>query len=394
MLRRIARSIQAARLLAAQPKEVLLTSTPDEQERYARILSGSADVYPLGIAPVTVVKTDRKGLFELVSAWSGARKRATLAKDLNLDDLILIEMSHPVQGSAIATHTRGPQDSETLWNLELIGQPAARKHTGGDGSTVAVLDTGIDYEHPEIVSRFTSEKGYTAIGEGPPMDRHGHGTHVAGTIAGETVGIADEATLYAVKVLNDYGSGTDGSVMRGIDWATRKKVDVINMSLGGAGYSRAFQMIVDAAHDAGVTLVAAAGNTGREEAHYPAAYAHVISVAAVDKNKERAYFSTKHRTLDLSAPGVEIYSLAPNKGYATHSGTSMACPHVAGSVALVKAVTRNDAETVLKRTAEERGEWIEYGAGLIRVDRAIASEQSIAARTLSTANHILRRYIL
>ena len=392
MLTHLTRRLQAARVLAARPEEVLLVSTPTEQERYTRILSGSARVYPLGIAPVTVVRTDAEGLTDLVSAWSGARKSATLAKDLNLDDLLSIEISNPVQGSVrvnrIETHEEEP------WNLRLIGQPEAREHTGGAGISVAVLDTGIDYDHPDISPRFTSDKGTVTIGRGDPLDRNGHGTHVAGTIAGKHVGVADEVTLYAVKVLNDYGGGTDGSVMRGIDWAARKGVDIVNMSLGGPGKTRAFQMVIDAAHEQGMTLVAAAGNDGREVASYPAAYEHVISVAALDRNKQRAHFSNRHRTLDLSAPGVSIYSLAPRGGYATLSGTSMASPHIAGCVALLRSVSERDPEPSLKRTAEDRGNWIEYGAGLARIDRAITSERSGTSRTLSTMNHLLKRYLL
>jgi subtilisin family serine protease len=389
MLKRIARQLQAARLLATRPEEVLLVSTPDTHERYARILSGSAQVHPLGIAPVSIIRTDAKGLTELVAAWSGSVRRSTLATDLSLESILSIEPSGAVSGSRYGSAPDTP-----LWNLAMIGQPEARERSQGDGVTVAVLDTGIDYDHHEICGRFTSEKGTDTISGGDPLDVNGHGTHVAGTIAGKNVGIATGCTLYAVKVLNDYGGGTDGSVMRGIDWATRRGVDVINMSLGGPGKTRAFQMVIDAAHAAGVTLVAAAGNEGREVPSYPAAYENVISVAALDKNKERAHFSNRHASLDVSAPGVSIYSIAPRGGYATHSGTSMASPHVAGTIALLRAVSENDPERALKRTAEERGAWNEYGAGLIRADRAIASEQSDLARTLSSANHILRRYIL
>lgn len=384
-IRNVRRFVQAAYLLSRNPDEVLVTSTPSEQDRYARILSGSADVHPLSIAPVTVVKSDPGTLSELVKAWSGQTKSATLAKDLNLDDLLSIEISYPKTGSA---HSDGAP-----WNLELVGQPSGAQRSDGDGASVAVLDTGVDYTHPEITPRFGIEKGYNAIGSGEPLDRHGHGTHVAGTVAAETVGMAPGAQLYAVKVLDDYGRGSDGSVVRGIDWSASRKVDVVNMSLGGPGRSEAFQMVINAAHEQGVTLVAAAGNDGREMPSYPAAYDHVISVAAVDRRKRRAYFSNTHRTLDLSGPGVDVRSLTPGGGYRDLSGTSMASPHVAGACAMLKAYGAKDPEAALKRTAEELGERIEYGAGLIRIDRALGAESGMLGRTISYARRIGRMLI-
>lgn len=382
-LKNAQRLIQASRLLMHKPDEVLITSKPSEQDRYARILSGSAEVYPLSIAPVTVVRTDEQTLSDLVNAWSGRTRTATLARDLNLDDLLSIEISYEKRGVGL----------EAPWNLALVGQPAGVKRSDGKGKSVAVLDTGVDYLHAELTPRFGSDIGVDIISGNDPIDRHGHGTHVAGTIAGKSVGMAPGAKLYAVKVLSDYGGGTDGGIMRGIDWSAQRKADVINMSLGGPGGSRAFQMVIDAAHEKGVTIVAAAGNDGKEIPSYPAAYNHVISVAAVDKNKKRADFSNMHATLDLSGPGVAVRSLAPGGGYRELSGTSMASPHVAGACAMLKARGVRDPEAVLKRTAEKLGEHREYGAGLIRVDRALASESGALAKTLSYAKQ-LGRYLI
>ena len=376
MLKQLRRTVQAVKLLAQRPDEVLLTSSEKEQDRYVRMLSGTADVYPLSNAPVTVVRTDPRTLTDLLNAWRG--KTSTLAKDLNLDDLLNIEASKPMEASD--------------WNHDLIGQPDAVKRSDGKGTRVAILDTGVDYTHGELKHAFGSTKGIDIIYGKEPIDRKGHGTHVAGIVAGKEVGMAPGAKLYAVKVLNDYGSGTEGTVMRGLDWSIGK-ADVVNMSLGGAGASRAFQLLVNKAHEKGLVMVAAAGNNGRRMPSYPAAYDHVISVAAVDKHGNHAYFSNVHPTVDLAAPGVAVRSSVPG-GYKEYSGTSMATPHVSAAVAMLRAAGVKNEESVLKRTAQDKGDSEAFGAGIIRIDRAIASEHSAWTRAASIGKHVITRYVI
>lgn len=267
-----------------------------------------------------------------------------------------------------------------LWNLENIGAYEAQKIGTGYDVKVAVIDTGIDYTHPEIRDNFGREKGYNFVDGKEPYDDNGHGTHVSGIIAGKEYGIATDCQLYSLKVLNQNGEGTEADSMAAIEWALKKNADIVNMSLGSPVASAAFEDMCYYARSQGLLLVAAAGNDGYG-ASYPAAFDDaVIAVAAVDYNNDHADFSNIYETNDISAPGVDIVS-SYRGGYAALSGTSMAAPHVTGSLAIALGLSgRDDPEEIMEKTAIHLGERDEYGAGLINafgIAKAISGQRGI-----------------
>ncbi len=223
------------------------------------------------------------------------------------------------------------------WGVARLRAPQAWAITKGAGARVAVLDTGVDCEHPDLAPNCAP--GYNVLNPGsPPADDKGHGTHVAGIIAAAlnwrgAVGVAPEATIIPVKVLNSSGTGKVSDIIDGMGWAIRNKADIINMSLGAPKYSEAQGKAVKAARDAGVLVVCAAGNEGGP-VDYPAAYEDAVAVTSLDFSNKLAGSSCRGPEIDFTAPGVRIYSAAPGGSFALMSGTSQAAPHVSGIAAL------------------------------------------------------------
>ncbi|MEM4755973.1 MAG: S8 family serine peptidase, partial [Candidatus Woesearchaeota archaeon] len=191
----------------------------------------------------------------------------------------------------------------------------------------------------------------------------------------KATGIAIDARVYAIKVLSSSGMGTEASLIAGIEWAIDNNVDIINMSLGSDYASEAEEEICSIAYEQGMSIVAAAGNDGIEKYSYPASYPMVVSVAAVDQDNNRAYFSNKNDMLSIAAPGVDIYSALPNNEYGIYSGTSMATPHCTGSLAIAKEYYLNLGkknpsneylETVMQSTALPKNDYNSYGAGILQ----------------------------
>jgi subtilisin family serine protease len=268
-------------------------------------------------------------------------------------------------------------DADRVWTATSSGSK-------GLAVKVAVIDTGIQLNHPDLVNRVKG--GLNAINHRKSYaDDNGHGTHVAGIIAANdnttgVIGAAPLASLYAVKVLDRNGSGYLSDIIEGIDWSIVNKMQVINMSLGASMGTTVFHDAVIRARNAGITIVAASGNDGGAVL-YPAAYPEVVAVAATDNANTIAYWSNHGSEVDIAAPGVSIYSTYLGSTYATLSGTSMATPHVVGTVALLLALPVGGSDVngngkwdpdeivlKLKGTARDLGAvGVDdyYGAGLI-----------------------------
>lgn len=231
--------------------------------------------------------------------------------------------------------------------LRAVRLPGAWDTTRGSRYVViAVLDTGVDLDHPDLALKLLP--GYDAVHhDGVPADDSGHGTFVAGVAAARTdngtgvAGAAPRSRVLPVKVLDSRGFGSDSSVVEGIEWAVTHGADVINLSLGGPRRSPALDQAVRYAVDHDVVVVAAAGNEGTTEPWYPAASGGAIGVGATDAGgRELAWFSNAGESVDVVAPGMGISSTddGPGASYAEGKGTSFAGPLVAGAAALVRAV--------------------------------------------------------
>lgn len=243
----------------------------------------------------------------------------------------------------------------------------------GDANTViAIVDTGINYAHPDLSAKYVG--GFDEYNnDADPMDDHGHGTHCAGIAAASTnnqvgiAGVAYNCKLMGVKVLGAGGSGSTDTVAAGIIYAADHGAKVVSLSLGCECYETAMRDAVNYAWSQGVVVCAAAGNNGSSTLFYPAGHDNAIAVGATDSQDKKAGFSNYGSWVDVAAPGVGILSSYFN-GYTQLSGTSMACPHVAGAAGLLyskmgarSAANAQSVRNLLETTGDNIGTWIAHG---------------------------------
>jgi subtilisin family serine protease len=274
------------------------------------------------------------------------------------------------------------------WGLYATGAEDAWTVTRGAGVTVAVVDTGVDGSHPDLVGRVLPQVRVTAApAPGTDVRPPWHGTHVAGIIAASMngvgiVGLANQSSVLPIRVLDDDGTGDTATVAAGVNEAVRRKVQVINLSLGGRGNDPVLARAIDRALAAGITVVAAAGNEHElgNPTNYPANLPGVIGVGSVSSDFRRSAFSNTGAYVDLVAPGEDIRSTYPGASWMWASGTSMAAPFVSAAAALVRAanptLSASRVASMLFSTAwddeSEDGKDAAFGYGLVRADGAAA----------------------
>jgi subtilisin family serine protease len=306
------------------------------------------------------------------------------------DDLILCAFQTYTQNKKKGTD---PQPNQEIpWNISKVDADLAWTTTMGKAVRVAICDTGIDLDHPDLIENIAGEVNLIHKKKSGDDDS-GHGTHVAGVVAAAdnqigVVGVGPEIALYAVKVLDNKGRGWLSDLIDAFDWCIANDIQVINMSFGTSNDSPSFHEAVQRVFETGIVQVASAGNNGQEggDISFPARYPETITVSAVDMFGNFAPFSSYGAEIDLTAPGVDIRSTYDDGDYEIFDGTSMSAPHVTGAAALILTTFPkrkfdengdgiwNPAEVKikLKQTALHLGLPAEQqGAGLVRVYEAI-----------------------
>ncbi len=295
--------------------------------------------------------------------------------------------------------TVSAHDIDQTWGVKRIG--CGPVHNGtfmtngspvqGSGVNVAVIDTGIDYTHSQLSGIYKG--GYDFVNnDSDPFDDQYHGTHCAGTVAAAkdgqgVVGVAPNVNLFGLKVLGSNGSGSFSAIIAAMDWCVANNIQVASLSLGAGGDpGTQVQAAFDNAYAAGVVIVASAGNSGsgRDTVGWPAQYSSVIAVASTTSSDSRSSFSSTGPNVELAAPGSSIVSTYPGEQYATLSGTSMACPHVAGVAALLISAgiadgngdgnINDEVRTLMQLTSEDlgtSGRDESFGFGLINAELSV-----------------------
>jgi len=309
-----------------------------------------------------------------------ARVIAALSRNPNF------EFAEPDYIANIILTPNDPYYASYQWHLPKVAAPAAwNTTTGSTGVTVAVVDSGVQANHPDLAGRVLA--GYDfANNDADPSDDNGHGTAVAGVAAAKgndgigTAGAAWNVAILPVKTMSSSGSGSYSAIASGINYSADNGAKIINLSLGGTASSTTLQSAVSYAWNKGSVLIAAAGNNGTSTTVYPAAYPNVVAVSATTVSDTLASFSSYGSFVDLSAPGQDITAPWINSGYVTISGTSFSSPLTAGVAAL--ALSRNPAlsnaqiASLLTSNTDDLGAAgydIFFGAGRLNAAKVVAA---------------------
>lgn len=378
---------------------VYFADSKEEAEKVAECYGGEVDEYSYGIAVADIEQAVMDAvnvaadvtipipavypniIYTIADEWDTS---SVDTSDITIEDVSedVTEVDEQSQEASVETDVQSEdqvsaQSVSNQWHhgvINTVNAWGSSDASKGDGVTVAVLDTGVDYTHPDLAANIKSHTSVVEVSDGGSADgkdMNSHGTHCAGIIAALEnnvggVGVAPKAKISSIQVMNKNGSGNTAYTAKGLEAALAQDVDVISMSLGSEYYDAVLQKTIDKVVKKGIVVVAAAGNGddlgyGTSQKCYPAACNNVIAVAATDEEKWFTEFSNYGTWVDIAAPGAEIYSTAPTYAYDSigengntvpgetnykkDSGTSMACPIVAGTVALMLANNKTLRDT-------------------------------------------------
>ncbi|WP_419226918.1 S8 family serine peptidase [Alteromonas sp. OM2203] len=376
------------RLVTAGPQRYIVKFKDEMQSESIEVVSSNDK---LNGNKLKSAKTKGKKPFDIAAAKSEVRKAGgAINKELKKQKMVAATMSksalnklrnNPNVESIEVDVLRKPMAQTTPYGYTMV-QANQFGQSDTTARKVCIIDTGYNLGHPDLPGTndgVTGQANNSAVGNWY-NDGNGHGTHVAGTIAAYdnnegVVGVYPGVNMHIVKIFNDNGQWTYASdLIDAISQCQDAGSNVVNMSLGGGSASTTERNAMQSFTDAGMLLVAAAGNDGNSAKSYPASYDAVMSVAAVDSNENRASYSQYNDQVEIAAPGSAVQSTYPTNTYAALSGTSMATPHVAGGAALVWSYfpqcTNNEIRSALNATAEDKGSAGRdnfYGYGLMQL---------------------------
>ncbi|MFC5467354.1 S8 family peptidase [Cohnella suwonensis] len=314
-------------------RSILRFWDPDDYVRFLNALrtnpSGAESGFPRGVRKLSLIRA--------ISCWAGSRELPpSLAGRAYWEEDCRVRVSALPKGAIVT-------DKGIPWGVKHIQAPLAWSRTTGYRVKVGVIDTGVDFEHPDL--HHSLERGINLLQRMTlPQDDNGHGTHIAGTIAAANelqgmIGVAPRSTIYPIKAFDHNGSAYVSDIILGIEWCVRNQIDVVNMSFGMKTRSKSLLNAVSTAYRAGTLIVASSGNDGRiGDIDYPARYGQTIAVGATNQKNRIASFTNRSGLVDVYAPGDRIVSAWLKGKHREMSGTSMATSHVTGAIALLLAM--------------------------------------------------------
>lgn len=338
-------------------------------------------------APGAVLRAARP--IRVIGGFSLPLPASALASLLNYGCVLEADRSVKVSHALPKPIFRTDSKLDIPWGVRRIRAPQAWSRTTGQRVKVGVIDTGVDFDHPDL--RHALSRGINLLQRTSlPHDDNGHGTHIAGTISAANasrgmIGVAPRTELHPVKAFDSDGSAYVSDIILGIEWCIHHGMDIVNMSFGMPGRSEALLKAVESAYRAGIPIVASSGNDGKKGSiDFPAGFGHTIAVGALDRRGRIARFTNRSVAVDLFAPGAQVESAWPNGRRRVMSGTSMATSHVTGAVALLLSLrpglSPGRIQEILRRSAKPLAyNKAPRGAGELDVLRMLKAADDMSA---------------